>query len=152
MTDNAQKMRKRTESRAGRVILGVAMSTGVLFGSAIAIAQNSTQDISPIVTHIFDSSTDRVPLKTAFPQYPSVARRDRIEGEATVCFKIKTNGRISRPSLRSSTHRIFNRPSLRAIKRSTFEPLGPSQILATAKTCRTYRFRLQPLVVNTEPN
>jgi len=128
------------------------MTTGVLLGSAIAIAQNSTQNISPIVTHIFDSSTDRVPLKTAFPKYPSVARRDRIEGEATVCFKIKTNGRISRPSLRSSTHRIFNRPTMRAIKRSTFEPLGPSQILATAKTCRTYRFRLLPVVVNADAN
>jgi len=128
------------------------MTTGVLLGSAIAIAQNSTQNISPIVTHIFDSSTDRVPLKTAFPKYPSVARRDRIEGEATVCFKIKTNGRISRPSLRSSTHRIFNRPTMRAMKRSTFEPLGPSQILATAKTCRTYRFRLLPVVVNADAN
>jgi len=128
------------------------MTTGVLLGSAIAIAQNSTQNSSPIVTHIFDSSTDRVPLKTAFPKYPSVARRDRIEGEATVCFKIKTNGRISRPSLRSSTHRIFNRPTMRAIKRSTFEPLGPSQILATAKTCRTYRFRLLPVVVNADAN
>lgn len=145
-------MRRKTKIRAGRVVLGIAMTTGVLLGSAIAIAQNSTQNISPIVTHIFDSSTDRVPLKTAFPKYPSVARRDRIEGEATVCFKIKTNGRISRPSLRSSTHRIFNRPTMRAIKRSTFEPLGPSQILATAKTCRTYRFRLLPVVVNADAN
>ena len=145
-------MRRKTKIRAGRVVLGVAMTTGVLLGSAIAIAQNSTQNISPIVTHIFDSSTDRVPLKTAFPKYPSVARRDRIEGEATVCFKIKTNGRISRPSLRSSTHRIFNRPTMRAMKRSTFEPLGPSQILATAKTCRTYRFRLLPVVVNADAN
>ncbi len=145
-------MRRKTKIRAGRVVLGVAMTTGVLLGSAIAIAQNSTQNSSPIVTHIFDSSTDRVPLKTAFPKYPSVARRDRIEGEATVCFKIKTNGRISRPSLRSSTHRIFNRPTMRAIKRSTFEPLGPSQILATAKTCRTYRFRLLPVVVNADAN
>lgn len=145
-------MRRKTKIRAGRVVLGVAMTTGVLLGSAIAIAQNSTQNISPIVTHIFDSSTDRVPLKTAFPKYPSVARRDRIEGEATVCFKIKTNGRISRPSLRSSTHRIFNRPTMRAIKRSTFEPLGPSQILAIAKTCRTYRFRLLPVVVNADAN
>jgi len=145
-------MRRKTKIRAGRVVLGVAMTTGVLLGSTIAIAQNSTQNISPIVTHIFDSFTDRVPLKTAFPKYPSVARRDRIEGEATVCFKIKTNGRISRPSLRSSTHRIFNRPTMRAIKSSTFEPLGPSQILATAKTCRTYRFRLLPVVVNADAN
>lgn len=52
--------------------------------------------------------------------------------------------------MRDSTHKIFRRPTLRAIKNSTFEPLGPSQVLATAKTCRTYRFRLEPLTVDTE--
>jgi TonB family protein len=145
MTGNEKKMRNKTNNRAGRILFG-AMAAGILLGSAIAVAE----DNRPVVTHIFDTSTDRVPLVTAFPKYPSVARRDRIEGEATVCFKIKTNGKISRPSMRDSTHRIFRRPTMRAIKKSTFEPLGPSQILATAKTCRTYRFRLEPVVVDTE--
>ncbi len=143
MTDNAKKMRKKTNNKAGRVFLAAAMIVGVLLAPAAAVAEPA----EPVVTHIFDTSTDRVPLVTAFPKYPSVARRDRIEGEATVCFKIKTNGKISRPSLRDSSHKIFKRPALRAIKRSTFEPLGPSQILATAKTCRTYRFRLEPVLV-----
>jgi TonB family protein len=107
-------------------------------------------DETPTVVHYRDSSTDRVPALTAFPTYPSVARRDRIEGEAIVCFKIKTNGKISRASVRESTHKIFSRPSLRAIKKSTFEPLGPGQIQASAKTCRTYRFRLDPIVVDVE--
>lgn len=145
MTGNAKKMRNKTNYRTGRVLFG-AMAAGILLGSAIAVAEND----KPVVTHIFDTSTDRVPLVTAFPKYPSVARRDRIEGEATVCFKIRTNGRISRPSVRESTHKIFRRPTMRAVKKSTFEPLGPSQVLATAKTCRTYRFRLEPVVVNAE--
>jgi TonB family protein len=97
------------------------------------------------VTHFIDTSTDRVPALTAFPKYPSVARRDRIEGEATVCFKIRANGKISRPVVTDYTHKIFSRPALRAIKKSTFEPLAPGQILATARTCRTYRFRLDPI-------
>jgi len=139
-------MRKKTSNKTCRAILGAAGLLAILFGSAIVDAEN----ISPVITHIFDSSTDRVPLITAFPKYPSVARRDRIEGETTVCFKIKTNGKISRPSMRQSSHKIFVRPTMRAIKKSTFEPLGPSQILATAKTCRTYRFRLEPVVVKTD--
>lgn len=103
------------------------------------------QQSSSKVTHFIDTSTDRVPALTAFPRYPSVARRDRIEGEATVCFKIKANGKISRPVVIEYSHKIFSRPALRAIKKSTFEPLGPGQILATARTCRTYRFRLDPI-------
>jgi TonB family protein len=104
------------------------------------------------VTHFIDTSTDRVPALTAFPKYPSVARRDRIEGEATVCFKIKADGRISRPVVTEYTHKIFSKPALRAIKKSNFEPVGPGQILATARTCRTYRFRLDPVTVdNDEP-
>jgi TonB family protein len=104
------------------------------------------------VTHFIDTSTDRVPALTAFPKYPSVARRDRIEGEATVCFKIKADGRVSRPVVTEYTHKIFSKPALSAIKKSNFEPIGPGQILATARTCRTYRFRLDPVAVdNDEP-
>ncbi|MDH3441994.1 MAG: energy transducer TonB, partial [Gammaproteobacteria bacterium] len=101
-----------------------------------------------LVRHFIDTSTDRVPALTAFPRYPSVARRDRIEGEATVCFKIRANGRISRPVVTDYTHKIFSKPSLRAIKKSSFEPLGPGQLLKTARTCRIYRFRLDPVLVD----
>lgn len=146
MTGDDELMRKKTSNKTSSVFLSATATLSILVGSANAVAN----DESPVVKHIFDSSTDRVPLLTAFPKYPSVARRDRIEGEATVCFKIKTNGKISRPSIRDSTHKIFVRPTMRAIKKSTFEPLGPSQVLATSKTCRTYRFRLEPLVVKTE--
>ena len=75
-----------------------AVCTAVLAGDVVA------QLTLPSVKHFLDSSTDRVPALTAFPKYPSIARRDRIEGEATVCFKIKTNGKISRASVQSRTH------------------------------------------------
>ena len=139
MTGNEKKMRSKINSAFPDAVISIV----ILLGSALAIAEED----SAVVTHLFDTSTDRVPLVTAFPMYPSVARRDRIEGETTVCFKIKTNGKVSRPSMRDSSHKIFVRPSLRAIKKSTFAPLGPKQILATAKTCRTYRFRLEPVSV-----
>lgn len=118
--------------------------TVVAIGATVASAQEETTT----VTHFRDSNTDRVPLLTAFPTYPTIARRDRIEGDTTVCFVITKEGRITRVRLKETTHRIFSKPSLRAIKKSTFEPLGPNQVLARARTCRTYRFRLDPILVD----
>jgi protein TonB len=123
----------------------LTMTLGVM-----SAATSAASDDAQGVTHFIDTATDRIPALTAFPRYPSIARRDRIEGEATVCFKIKANGRISRAVVTDSTHRIFSRPALRAIKKSTFEPLGPGQVLDTARTCRTYRFRLDPILVKND--
>ena len=94
---------------------------------------------------IRDSSTDRTPARTAVPIYPRIARRDRIEGEATVCFRINADGRIRSIRVKNYSHRIFRRPALKAIRESSFEPLLPHQVLGTARTCRTYRFRLTPV-------
>jgi len=100
--------------------------------------------------HLTDSSTDRIPAITAFPKYPSVARRDRIEGETVVCFMIDVDGSIRRPSIRSSTHKIFEKPALGAIRRSSFEPLAQGETLLKSRTCRTYRFRLDPITASND--
>lgn len=97
-------------------------------------------------THFVDTTTDRTPAKTAFPKYPRIARRDRIEGDATVCFKIDARGRVRSVRLREASHSIFKRPALRAIRQSSFEPLAPNNVLAQARVCRTYRFRLEPVL------
>jgi hypothetical protein len=41
---------------------------------------------------------------------------------------------------------------LKAIKKSTFEPLSPNQVLGIARTCRTFRFRLEPILVENTAN
>jgi TonB family protein len=97
--------------------------------------------------HVMDSSNDRTPLITAFPGYPRIARRDRIEGNAIVCFKIGLDGVIRSIRVKSYSDRIFRRPAIRAIKASSFEPLLPHEIYSTSRTCRTYRFRLEPVVL-----
>ena len=127
-----------------------AAATILLAFAALFAGTSFASDEPRGVTHFIDTATDRIPALTAFPKYPTIARRDRIEGEATVCFKIKADGRVSRPVVTDSTHRIFSRPALRAIKKSTFEPLGPGQVLDTARTCRTYRFRLDPILVKND--
>lgn len=97
-----------------------------------------------------DSSTDRTPSTTAIPKYPRIARRDRIEGDATVCFRIDVNGRIKSVRVKSYTHRIFRRPALQAIKASSFEPLQSDERFTRERTCREYRFRLNPVVADTK--
>lgn len=129
-------------------LVSAVLAAGALLGTTNAMAQAE----KTTVMHFLDSNTDRVPLLTAFPTYPSIARRDRIEGEATVCFLVTKEGRITHVRLREATHKIFKKPALRAIKKSTFEPLGPSQVLARARTCRTYRFRLEPILVENTTN
>jgi len=99
------------------------------------------------IMHFEDSSSDRQPTLTAVPQYPKLARRDRIEGEATVCYKIDKKGRIINPSVRSSTHKMFAKPSLKAIKQSSYEEIRPDQQVSKVKTCRTFRFLLTPVAI-----
>ena len=134
---------RRTSRRPAAFVAAACLLTG---SPAIA-----AEEANGVVRHFIDTNTDRVPALTAFPKYPSIARRDRIEGEATVCFKIRANGRISRAVVTDYSHKIFSKPALRAIKKSNFEPLGPNQILKTARTCRTYRFRLDPILAGDEP-
>lgn len=119
-------------------------------GLGLAIARVASADNATTVTritHFEDSSSDRAPTVTAVPQYPRIARRDRIEGEATVCYLIDAKGRIVRPSVRRSSHRMFSKTALRAIKQSSYEPLKPDQEMSRVKTCRTFRFLLDPVAI-----
>jgi len=148
MTVNGKKMQSPSRNKTNTVFTSAALTAALMLGSALAFGQ---QDATSVV-HFLDSNTDRIPLLTAFPTYPSIARRDRIQGQATVCFMVKQDGRITRAKLKEYTHRIFRKPVLKAIKKSTFEPLSPNQVFATARTCRTFRFRLEPVLVENTAN
>jgi len=103
------------------------------------------EDEDVMHSYVMDSSNERTPAITAFPSYPHVARRDRIEGEAVVCFRISTDGRIRSIRVKSYSDRIFRRPAIRAIKDSSFEALRLHERYSSERTCRTYRFRLEPV-------
>lgn len=99
-------------------------------------------------TRFVDSESDRVPVHTVVPLYPHVARRDRIEGEVQVCYHIDKKGRPYRVAVRHSTHRMFERPAMRAVKASLYKPLEPGQKTSGIKTCRTFRFELAAVVAD----
>lgn len=138
---------RRAMIRAARQLASIIPLAAIV---CIAAAPAAAEETAKHVYHLMDSSTDRTPAKTAFPTYPRIARRDRIEGDATVCFKVDLQGRIRSIRVKNYSHRIFRRPSLRAIKDSSFEPLQPHEILSTSRTCRTYRFRLEPIVASND--
>ena len=95
------------------------------------------------VTHAEDDSHERVPLNTVAPAYPEVARRDRIEGDVQVCFNVDREGRPYRIAVRSSTNRVFEKPAIRAIRASRYQPVLKDREVPAIKTCRTFRFRLE---------
>lgn len=86
-----------------------------------------------------------MPLHTVVPTYPEEARRDRLEGEVQVCFNIDKDGKPYRVAVRQSSHRIFERPAKLAVKASAYAPLAPGDATSGIKTCRTFRFTLQPV-------
>lgn len=113
-----------------------ALVAVALAASAIASAGNGVEQV--------DSGTDRVPLNTVVPDYPEVARRDRIEGEVQVCFDITRDGRPQRVAVRKSTNRLFEKPARKAVRKSTWVPLKKDEVDSGIKACRTFRFSLVP--------
>ena len=116
-----------------------ALTILLLAGASLSAEETS-------ITRLVDEEGDRVPSYTVVPVYPQDARRDRIEGEVQVCYDVDVKGRPYRVAVRQSTNRIFERPSMRAIKASLYVPLDPGEKTSGIKTCRTFRFQLQPLV------
>ncbi len=144
-------MRSNAKTRATTLAVqgSLALAFAVLLAASAALAEEGEQVVSRS-THFVDSSSDRTPAKTSFPSYPKIARRDRIEGDATVCFRVDIDGRVKSAKVQSYTHRIFRRPALRAMKESSFEPLKPTETLSMARSCRTYRFRLEPILADND--
>lgn len=97
-----------------------------------------------------DVETERVPLYTVMPDYPKIARRDRIQGTVQVCFEITRDGRTRRIAVRKSSHRLFEKPALRAVRKSIYVPVADDVELSGIKSCRTFRFTLEPTVVETD--
>ena len=95
-------------------------------------------------THYTDASGDRIPANTVAPVYPNAARQQRVEGDVQVCFHVDREGRPYRIAVRTSTNRVFEKPSIRAVRASRYQPIPDELEVPAIKTCRTFRFRLEP--------
>ena len=104
-------------------------------------------EVASDVTHLTDDTGNRMPLQTVVPMYPDRALADRIEGEVQVCFNVDREGRTSRIAVRRSSNRLFEKPAMLAIRGSTYAPLPEGEELSGIKTCRTFRFLLDPVAI-----
>ena len=111
----------------------------------LCVASHAQEDVA--VTQPLDPAGDRVPLQTVVPIYPEKALRDRIQGEVEVCFNVDREGRTSRIAVRRSSHRMFEKPAILAVRASSYKPLEAHVVLTGIKTCRTFRFRLDPVAI-----
>lgn len=111
----------------------------------LAIAASASADDDTLVAHVIDIDIDRIPSVTVAPKYPRKARRDRVEGQVQVCFDIDREGRTRRIAVRHSTNRTFERPSIKAVRKSTFQRLKAEETLQSLKSCRTFVFSLVPI-------
>ncbi len=96
-------------------------------------------------------SSERKPLLTLVPVYPERALQERLQGEVEVCFNVDREGRTSRIAVRHSSSRVFERPSILAIRASSYVPLSADKKMSGIKTCRTFRFLLDPVAI-TDPS
>lgn len=122
--------------------LGIGLSVLALCSLA-AIADET----DPTVTYVPGDAGARIPVHTLVPDYPELARRERVEGEVQVCFNVDRDGRPHNVRVRRSTNRIFEKPALRAVRASTFAPLPDDVEPSGIKTCRTFRFSLTPVAI-----
>ena len=122
------------------LISGRKTSLAWLLALALAVPSAAQENVERV-----DSETDRKPLQTMVPDYPENARRERIEGEVQVCFHISRRGHPRRVAVRSSTHPIFEKPALKAVRQSTWRPVEGGKELSGIKSCRTFRFSLVPV-------
>ena len=92
-----------------------------------------------------DVNLKRQPVNTVIPEYPEKARRDRVEGDVTVCFRIDRAGKPRDIAVRRSSNRQFEKAAKKAVRRSRYLPLEEGEEPSVIKSCRTYSFRLEPV-------
>lgn len=122
----------------------------VALAAVFVAVSTMAQDVSD-VTHMMDDSGERKPMQTVVPVYPQRALEDRLQGKVEVCFNVDREGRTSRVAVRTSSNRIFEKPSILAVRASSYAPLPAGKLLSGIKTCRTFRFLLDPVAI-TDPS
>jgi TonB family protein len=136
MTDGIRAVRKKKMNRHPWPLVLL------LFVGSAGWSQDSAD-----VTHLLDPAGDRVPLQTVVPVYPQRALKERVQGDVEVCFNVDREGRTSRIAVRNSSHSVFEKPAINAVRASSYLPLEDHEILSGIKTCRTFRFRLDPVAI-----
>lgn len=114
----------------------------MLFAAIAVLAQEN--DGVRLVPH---KAVERKPLQTVVPVYPERALEERLQGKVEVCFNVDREGRTSRIAVRHSSNRLFEKPAILAVRASSYAPLPADTTMSGIKTCRTFRFLLDPVAI-----
>jgi TonB family protein len=131
MTARRGLWRRSAVTEGGQTASGKSLLVAALLLAGMAVADDG----------------ERKPVKTVVPVYPEKARSQRVEGDVQVCFVVDRQGRVHRARVRTSTNRVFEKPAIRAARASAYEPVPDDEPVPAIKTCRTFRFRLNPVAV-----
>lgn len=118
------------------------LAIGILIAAISVLAQEN--DDNMLVPH---KAGERKPLQTVIPVYPERALNERLQGKVEVCFNVDREGRTSRIAVRHSSNRVFEKPAILAVRASSYAPLPADQRMSGIKTCRTFRFLLDPVAI-----
>lgn len=104
--------------------MALTPGTGDIVGSVsldLSVDSNSlgTDDM---IFEIGDVQEKPRAVRQVAPVYPSILKRKRVEGMATLVFVIDQNGTVVAPRIESSTRVEFEQPALEAIRRWKFVP------------------------------
>jgi TonB family protein len=125
----------------GRMCIRFATASVVMLSATMCVASEVQSRSSAGDSNYHE----RIPLRTVVPTYPEKARRQRIEGTVQVCFNIDRKGKTYRIAVRSSSNRLFEKPSIKAVRESSYRPLAEDASDPGIKSCRTFHFFLDPV-------
>lgn len=126
-------------------MIKASLAVSMLLIASGAFAQGNIRTVDEIDPDNVRQESDRNPIHTVIPKYPSKAFLDRVEADVQVCFYVNRGGRPYNVTVRRSDHRIFERPARDAVKKSWFEAIPRPKKVPQIKTCRTFFFRLEPV-------
>jgi len=127
--------REKPEQAPVTPTLAVAKEEGVVLGLDVeAIAAGIGSEFGSAGGHGGDGSLgglsfsagladrDPLPLVRVEPQYPPEAQRRKLEGWVQLRFTISTAGSVKDPEVVQSSHSVFERNALQAVRKWKYQP------------------------------
>ncbi len=83
-----------------------------------------------------------VPVRTPPPEYPMALRREGTKGLVVVKLQLGADGRVAGCEVTKSTHRDFNEPALKAVRRWVFKPAMRDGVAVSTEVMVPIQFAL----------
>ncbi|MFP4282418.1 MAG: energy transducer TonB [Opitutales bacterium] len=96
--------------------------SGLAGGDFTVPTYNLGDEIKEMVYELKDLTVMPRAVSQADPQYPPELKRNKVQGEVTLQFLIRANGRTDNIRVESSTNPAFEEAAIRAVRKWIFQP------------------------------